>query len=115
MSPTTGHERKIERDPRLTEFTESELRRELRAREQEATLAHFVSLGPCEVCGAMICGQASEVVEEFKSAPKWKGWPAPPLPEYVQTDGWRYEIRLTCENGHETVREEIRFRGEARR
>jgi hypothetical protein len=113
MSPRTGHEppQIVERDERLTEFSDSDLRRELRAREQEQTLAHFDALGPCPECGGKILAQETEIVETFRSAPKWKGWPAPPLPEYVQEDGHRWEIRLTCENGHVTVKEEIKFRG----
>lgn len=112
MRPTTVEIR--ERDPRLAAFSDSELRRELHAREQEQARAFFASLGPCPQCGAPIVGHTHDVVEEFKSAPKWQGWPAPPLPEYVQIDGWRFRNVLTCENGHETESEDVRFRNQAR-
>lgn len=113
MSPTTGHEIRM-RDPRLSEFTDAELRREINVREEQRQREFFDSLGPCPDCGSAIRGFTSDVVETFKSAPKWNAWPLEPPPELVQIDGWRYRIVLTCENGHETEREEVRFRNEAR-
>jgi hypothetical protein len=97
-------------DARLAGFSDNDLRREIRLREQERTRAFLDSLGPCEVCGARIEGVETNVVETFKSAPKWQGWPLPPPPEYEQIDGHRYESKLICDNGHETWREEIRFK-----
>jgi hypothetical protein len=99
-----------ERDPRLADFTDGELQRELRLRKEEETRAFLNSLGPCPECGAPLRHYATEVVETFRSAPKWKGWPLPPLPEYEQIDGWRYKITRTCVNDHVTVGEEVRFK-----
>lgn len=99
-----------ERNPDLAGFSDSELRKEVRVREQARLRAQLDSLGPCPECGARIDGYDSHVAETFKSAPGWQGWPLPPPPELEQIDGHRYEIKLTCANGHETVREDVRFR-----
>lgn len=99
----------LERDDRLAAFSDADLSREIGVRKRMAEREFFAGLGPCDDCGAVISGIDQAIVEEFREAPDWKGWPVPPTPEYERVTGARYRTTLTCVNGHETVREEVKF------
>ena len=98
----------------LSDVSTEDLRRELgerKKREREREQEAFRKAYPCPECGADPAELNSEVVEEFRFAPRDdQGYPMLWAPyEMGTTNGVRWQNTLTCVNGHVTTKDEIRW------
>lgn len=100
----------------LSEVTTEDLRAELHRRLEAQRIAEWATIAeqfPCPECEAPPVAVGSETVEEFRFAPRddegrpelWSPYGDP----RGTTHGVRDQITVTCENGHITTRDEIRW------
>ena len=100
----------------LSAVPTDELRAEIARRKKAEDAAYWEAVRvayPCPECGGDPRDVRQEVVEEFRFAPRDDdGRPMLYMPydsELGTTGGVRDEITLTCENGHVTTTDRIRW------
>lgn len=101
--------------PEFSDYTETELREELRRRQWAKSLEFKRRMderyGTCPECGGGIRELASNVVQEFWEAKGWTGWPMPPPEDWYNREriGAEWEIAITCVNRHVRYEREVKF------